>query len=172
MRSRSISVHVCDNHISVAAHQWNIKQPAWWMISQRQQTAVQVKRSWKDNESIFHRENAWKLLSKLSQPLLLRTCSYLILKMMCMTYKHVSVRTRSLACRIIEFALPICNVKVNILTASVLLSRGFIVNFKQFYVTWGMADFTAPVQWKHQTLLHPQTGGLLPEGAVQWTNTS
>lgn len=84
-----------------------------------------------------------------------------------MTYKHVSVRTRSLACRIIEFALPVCNVMISILTALLLLSHGFIINSKQFYATWGMADFTAPVQWKHQTLLHPQTGGLLPEGAVQ-----
>lgn len=57
MRSRSISVQVCDNHISVGAHQLKIKQPVRWMISWWHPTAVQVKRSWKDDQSISsHRE--------------------------------------------------------------------------------------------------------------------
>lgn len=105
----------------------SIKHKAACLMDQRQQTAVQVNKKKRWSKYLLTQRECIEIMD---QPLLPRTCSYLILQMMCVRYKHVSVRTRSLACRIIEYALPVCNVKGNILTASLLLSHGFKMNFK------------------------------------------
>lgn len=130
MRSRNTSVHVCDNLCGSSSIKHKAKLKCVHMCTPdgsataNSCTGEQKK---KDDQSIsLHRE----CIEIMDQPLLLRTCSYLILQMMCVRYKHVGVRTRSLACRIIEYALPVCNVKGNILTASLLLSHGFKMNFK------------------------------------------